>query len=105
MMEKRIQFNPSIATILDIGPIGVSEVVPIFFRASEPWPGNYTVTVWNSEKKNTELFASPVVKEEDLLTWEINPEADSIAAGENYFEIIDLNANRIVFEGCLKIEK
>jgi len=47
-MSKKITLDPSIATLLDIDPVGNGKRVEIKFTATENWTGNFEFVVYNS---------------------------------------------------------
>jgi hypothetical protein len=102
----KIRLDPSIAKIIDINPVSTAEVVSVYFKGTTNWIGNYGVKVWNSPAKNTEFtIVDAIVVVGDLMTWEINPFNQGLAAHNYYYEISSLTSRRIVFKGGLNIIK
>ena len=102
----RITIDPSIATVVDIATVGFNERANIYFTADQAWAGDFEFSVYNSAQKNS------VVKPEDALTVTgnrmhlfIKPSAQGINAGMNYYEIVSVSTERVVFKGLLNIIK
>lgn len=105
-MSKKITLDPSIATILDIGPIGYNERVEIKFTASENWVGDFEFVVYNSTAKNSHVEPTDALGVEgEVMTLVIEPKEQSLTVGSHYYEISLLEHKRIVFKGLLNIVK
>jgi hypothetical protein len=105
-MSKKTTLDPSIATILDIDPVGHEERVEIKFTASENWTGDFEFVVYDCAFKNS--FVKPagaLVKADNLMTMIIEPSVQGLAVGSRYFEIFSLTAKRVLFKGLLNIIK
>lgn len=106
-MSKKITLDPSIATILDIDPVGHDERVDdLKFTASGDWIGDFEFVVYNSTGKNS--FVKPagalnIVGK--VMTLVIEPSVQGIAVGTYYYEIFSLTAKRVYFKGLLNIVK
>jgi hypothetical protein len=105
-MSKKITLDPSIATILDIDPIGHEEKVEIKFTASENWDGDFEFVVYNSAAKNSLVKpAGALVVVDKVMTLTIEPSVQDLAIESNYYEIFNLTAKRVLFKGLLNIIK
>jgi hypothetical protein len=105
-MSKKVTLDPSIATQLDISPVGHKERVQILFTASENWTGSFDFVVYNSAAKNTFLQPSGSLSILDnVMTLIIDPVAQGISIAPNYYEITSTSTKRILFKGLLNIVK
>jgi hypothetical protein len=105
-MSKKITLDPSIATLLDISPVGHEERVQILFTASENWTGSFDFVVYNSTAKNAFLQPSGALTVSDnVMTLVIEPAAQGISIAPNYYEISSTSTKRILFKGLLNIVK
>lgn len=106
-MSKKITLDPSIATVLDIDPVGYEERVDdLKFTASGNWQGDFEFVVYNSPAKNS--FVKPAgafVVVANVGTLTIAPSAQGIEVGSHYYEIFSLTAKRVYFKGVLNIIK
>lgn len=102
---KKIIIDPSIATFLEIKPLGKTEKRPIIFTADENWIGAYTLKVWNSDKKNTVYYipGSALEVQANVITWWIDPAAHSLTAKNYYAEIFSLQFNSIIYKATFEI--
>lgn len=102
----KITLDPSIAKVIDVDPVSVSEVVSIYFNGTTNWIGTYGIKVWNSPAKNTEFaIVNAITVVGALMTWVIDPMNQELSAHKYYYEISSLTSSRIVFKGNLNIVK
>lgn len=101
-----LKLDASIAAVLDITNIGLEEKVIITMTAEADWEGAYTFTVFNSPAKNSsqEVTGAVTTNGKDMLLT-IEPNAQQLAAGDQYYEIFNTLTKRIEFLGDLNIEK
>jgi hypothetical protein len=106
-MKKVIIIDPSIATIVDIDPVGFSEETPIYFTldGDDDYVGVWQWTVFNSAKKNSKQVIDALTIVGNKMTLLIKPTADSIAVGEQYHEISRTDIKRVLYKGRLNIVK
>lgn len=102
---QKIIIDPSIAVVLDIKPLGKSERRPIIFTADEPWPGDYELKVWNSDKKNTsfEIPAADLEVDGNVITWWIDATAQSLVPRTYYAEIFSSEFKSIIYKANFEI--
>lgn len=102
---QQVTINPSIAVIVNIDPIGVEEIVPIYFEAEDNWAGTYELKLYNSEKKNSTVTPTgiPINIVTTMMTWTIDPTGQAIPVGNYYYEITHTESKRILFKGDLNI--
>jgi hypothetical protein len=102
----RITIDPSIATTLDINNVGFAERSNIYFNADENWAGTFEFSVYNSAQKNTVVKpANALSVSEKRMHLLIRPSNQGLTAGMNYYEIVSLSTERVVFKGNLNIIK
>lgn len=105
-MSKKITIDPSIATLLDIDPVGYEERVKITFTANENWIGAFTCIVYNSEAKNRFIDISTTLKVEGMvMNLLIEPKIQLLASAAYYYEIVSVGTKRLLFKGLLNIIK
>ena len=100
-----LKLDASIAAVLDISNIRMSEKVIITLTAEADWTDIYTFTVFNSTAKNHSQQVTGAVAtngKEMLVT--IEPTAQQLAAQSYWYEIYNTITKRIEFMGDLKIE-
>jgi hypothetical protein len=105
-MESKITLDPSIASTIDISPVGFEEQVNIYFTASENWTGDFEFVVYNSAQKNR--FVKPtnaLTVVEKRMHLVINPKIQGLTATANYYEIVSTTTKRVIFKGLLNIVK
>lgn len=103
---QKVTINPSIAAIVNIDPVGLKEIVPIYITATADWIGTYEFKVYNSDKKNTLISltgANPIAIENELMTLTIDPTAQGLTASVYYYEITKVEDKRVTFKGTLNI--
>lgn len=100
-----VTINPSIAVIVNITPIGVKEIVPIYFAAEQNWAGSYELKLYNSDKKNSTVTptGTPIAILTTIMTWTIDPTGQAIPVDNYYYEITHVESKRILFKGNLNI--
>ena len=105
MIKNKVILDVSIAALVDITNIRMSEKVVVTITAEESWEGNYEFTLFNSQAKNThqKMVGAVVVNGQDLLLT-IEPMLQQITAGSYWYEIYNTLTKRIEFMGDLKIE-
>ena len=103
----KVIIDPSIATLLEIKPIGSKEKRPVIFTADENWPGLYTLRIWNASNKVTEFTipndALSVV--DNVMTWWLWPENQSLTASKYYAEIYSDEFSSIIYKAEFEILK
>ena len=105
-IHKHITIDPSIAVELDIDRVAHSERVAIRFNADADWTGTFELVVYNSAAKNS--FVKPadaLTVVGRVMTWIIEPLAQSLSDRTHFYEIVETQSKRIIFRGQLKITK
>lgn len=105
-MSNTVEVDVSIAGKVSFKNIGAGEIVNIKFTADVDLTGSFMLTIWNSAVKNSEVAAErELVYADRVLTWDLDPEGQSIKAGTHYYEIFSTQAQRIIFKSFVTIEK
>ena len=105
-IHKHITIDPSIAVELDIDRVAHSERVAVRFTADADWTGTFALSVYNSEAKNTvQALEDALTVVGKVMTWIIEPLAQSLSVRTHYYEIVETQSKRIIFRGQLKITK
>lgn len=106
-MKKTNHFEVSVAINIDIFGIYKNESVSFNFKDNEKeYVGDFELTVYNSNKKNTEQKISDAIEiDGQNMLIKINPKEQKIEVGTNYYEIFNLSDKRLEFFGNLKIER
>lgn len=103
---KKVTIDPSIAALVDIGPVFNAEDVNIYFTANEPLTGVFEARIYNSFQKNTHYtVANNLTIVDDLMTFRIAPKLQGLEAKDFYYEIWHVSTNRLLFKGNLNIVK
>jgi hypothetical protein len=104
-MSKAI-IDLSIAGIVDLNNLGYDEEETVTFTATEPWPDEYVLNVYNSPVKNTPVeIPGALTKGGNDLTIALKPKTQQIPVGDNYYEIFNTTTKRVEFKGDLKVIK
>lgn len=108
-MRQTVTINPTIGAVLRIEPVFAKEHTLIRFRnKTQDWPGAYTVTVWNSDAKNTEHHSAEIETTGPIMDWIIKPEEMGLPITgkptDYYVEIFDTTINRIIFRAQVFIK-
>lgn len=97
--------DSSIAGEFDICRVGMSEKVPYEIVNNDGnWKEEYSLIIYNSEKKNTMLVTKNIaIINENAMNFEIEPALDNLKKGVYYFEIFNSVTKRVEFKGELHI--
>jgi len=101
-----VTLNPAGYGIVNIDSVGKLESIPVKYEVDGGWPDEYAVSVWNSDKKNTLVIENQeLTKAGNALIWQIEPEADGLAKGSYYYEIVNKTMKHREIIGDLKISE